>query len=538
VILNKRLATFITLVIGLLAVSAPITVAILLARHQGRNAHIRHSLAYARDVLHRSNTTVDQIDAGIRKLVSSGGNSPCSEHNIAIMREIDVASSYIQATGHVRGDTLICSSLGSERIDLGPVDLVTQRQVRVRENVRFPFAPDTSFIVVERDGYAAVIHKSLPIDATTIENDASLGMFSTVDSRLLATRGTIRPEWVERLVADNEQIIFTDGGYVVAVLRSSRYFIGSIVAVPVAYLDAQTASFARWLVPIGLGAGIVLAFVVVHLARIQLAMPAVIRTALKRNEFFMVYQPVVELSTNTCVGAEALIRWRRSSGEMVSPELFIPVAEDSGLIEKITHRVIELVARDLASVWRRHPDFHIAINISAVDVTSATTVQLLKGFASRSGNGPQNVILEITERAMVDTDAARRFSEQLPGTRLVIDDFGTGYSSLSYLQTFRFHALKIDRSFVKTLGTQAATHNVAPHIIQMARALDLEIIAEGIETEEQAEYLRSRGVQFGQGWLFGKPVDVRELAMMLERPRLLATAGQGANPFSARAVFG
>ena len=180
--MNKATITFFALIIALAAIIAPVWIAIDQSRiREGLDVEMDHMRAYARDILQRSDSTAEQVDIGIKKLVDAHSNDPCSVRNIAIfMRDIDLSSSYIQAIGHVSGDRLICSSLGNglSGLYLGPVDLVTQSGVKLRQNLKFPFTGETTFLGIERDGYIAFIHKNLPIDATTAEKDVSLATFS------------------------------------------------------------------------------------------------------------------------------------------------------------------------------------------------------------------------------------------------------------------------------------------------------------------------------------------------------------------------
>jgi len=294
---------------------------------------------------------------------------------------------------------------------------------------------------------------------------------------------------------------FVDRGCAVAVVRSDRYYIATIAALPVSYMLAQTRATTKILLAAGLLAGIALALITLYLARMQMAMPAVIRTALKRREFFLHYQPIVDLRTRQWVGAEALIRWRRRGGEMVRPDLFIHVVEDAGMIQRITQHVVKLVARDVKDLFKRRPDFHIAINLSSDDLRADSTIKLLRQLVSDTHAAPGNLIVEVTERGFIKREPAQRIVRALRtgGIRVAVDDFGTGYSSLAFLESFELDFLKIDKSFVDTMNLDTPTSQVALHIIEMAKSLNLEMIAEGVETEAQGQFLCERGVQFRAG---------------------------------------
>jgi sensor c-di-GMP phosphodiesterase-like protein len=251
---------------------------------------------------------------------------------------------------------------------------------------------------------------------------------------------------------------------------------------------------------------------VVWLSRRRLSPLGELSIAVQRREFIVHYQPLIELKTGICVGAEALVRWRRPDGQMVRPDLFIPLAEENGLIEEITDQVIYATIAELKTVLLADRSLHIAVNLAADDIKSGRILPVIQAVLENTGILTQQIWLEATERGFMDVKSARATIEEARrrGHSVAIDDFGTGYSSLQYLQELPLDALKIDKSFIDTIGTDSATSSITPHIIDIAKSLDLYIVAEGIERQEQADYLIERGVQYGQGWLFSKALPAAE----------------------------
>jgi sensor c-di-GMP phosphodiesterase-like protein len=525
--MNKTPAILLTLTAALVAVGTPILLALELAERQARDSASQLALAYARDVVHRSDATADQVWSGFMQLQEEAGRSgPCSPASVQLMTKIDVESSYLQVIGHVSGTHMDCASVDTHGndLELGPVQTTQPTGVKLRYTAELSFARGMQFIVVEWNGYAAIINKALPIDVTPSAKDLALATY-TSSGIVLTSRGFIDPRWVKSMSHDRRELTFIDDQYIVAVVPSVRHFIGGIAVLPISQVGADMRSAAVVLLPAGIGAGIILALAVLYLAKLQLAMPRVIKSALRRNEFSVVYQPIVDLQTGHWIGAETLVRWRRSNGEIVRPGLFIPIAEEAGLIQRITQRVLQCVGRDAAEIFSRNPDFHITINLSAEDLQSGSTVQLFQHLMQDTGARYGSVVAEVTEHGFSKPQIASAVIHALraSGVRIAVDDFGTGYCSLSYLENFELDYLKIDKSFVDTIGTQAATSQVVMHIIEMAKALKLRMVAEGVETQAQADFLRGRGVQYAQGWLFSKELPLADLLRQI--PRVANTAG-------------
>jgi len=215
------------------------------------------------------------------------------------------------------------------------------------------------------------------------------------------------------------------------------------------------------------------------------------------------------------------VRWRRPDGTLTSPELFIPLAEHSGQIRQITDFVLQQSLEQLSHLLRANPHLYISVNLAACDVTVPRIGEVVARLLSIYRVAPEQIAFEVTERSLIDVDVARENLQALRdvGHTVLIDDFGTGYCSLAYLQSLPVDCLKIDKAFIDALGDDVESSGVAPHIIRMAHALDLRVIAEGIEHEAQALLLESEGVDYGQGWLFAQALNARQFKELITKGR-------------------
>src|SRR6185503_17811366 len=369
----------------------------------------------------------------------------------------------------------------------------------------------------------AIVHKDTPVQVFVDRSDISLGVFSSIGKVLLAGRGDFDPAWIGHL-GNSDSVRFNDARHLVFIKKVPKSpQVAAYAAIEQDSVERRLRRTALLMVPVGLAAGLVLALAIVFITRRQMSMRALIKAALRRKEFFLAYQPIIELTGGSCVGAEALIRWRRPDGQFVRPDLFIPVAEDTGLIHDITKEVMRLIVRDASRFLKTHPHLHIAINLSSRDLVMEETGHLVRELIRDMGVKPHNILVEATERGFMQEDVARRIMDDIHaiGVKIAIDDFGTGYSSLSYLEKFKLDYLKIDKSFVDTMGGKAATSQVAPHIIEMAKSLKLEMIAEGVESEAQARFLQEHGVQYAQGYYYAKPMPFIEFAAYVAKTEKL-----------------
>ena len=232
----------------------------------------------------------------------------------------------------------------------------------------------------------------------------------------------------------------------------------------------------------------------------------------------MVYQPIVHLEDRRVVGAEALVRWTDDEGFAVSPEMFVHVAEMSGFVGELTELVVRQSLRDLGDVLRGRPDFSLNINVTGTDLADPAFLPMLERSLAIANASARSLTIEVTESSTAKKETAVQTIHRLRerGHRVYIDDFGTGYSSLSYLHSLAVDAIKIDKSFTHAIGTEAVTLGILPQILAMAKTLNLKVVAEGIETEEQAGYFAGYDQPIlGQGWLFERPVSAEQFCRFL-----------------------
>lgn len=265
----------------------------------------------------------------------------------------------------------------------------------------------------------------------------------------------------------------------------------------------------------------------------RIAVEASLRAALEQKHLDVHYQPVVDIATHRVVTLEALLRWRHPTQNYVPPQRFISIAEETGLIVPIGDFVLERVMADMAG-WRAagHESVPVAVNISAVQLQRSNLPATIQKLAAERDLSPSLLQIELTESAVFEQrdsrtgesseDAIARLREL--GVRIAIDDFGTGYSSLSYLKRWRVDYLKIDRSFVRDLVTDMSDLAIVGAIIAMARHLNINVVAEGIEGWQQLEKLRQLGCPYAQGYLFARPAPAAQCIRLLNGEPLDLTA--------------
>jgi EAL domain-containing protein (putative c-di-GMP-specific phosphodiesterase class I) len=247
-----------------------------------------------------------------------------------------------------------------------------------------------------------------------------------------------------------------------------------------------------------------------------------LRRAIERKEFRVFYQPIIDLKTREIKEFESLVRWQHPENGLVLPSDFIPLAEETGLIIPIGRWVLEESCRQI-KVWESElfasSSLSISVNLSAKQLMNSEVIQCIKEIMKKTGIKPHTLKLEITESMIMDNaELALQILSDLCdlGVRISSDDFGTGYSSLSYIHKFPFHRLKIDRSFISKMDRDEKSEEIVRTIILLAKNLGMDTVAEGVETETQLQRLCELGCNFGQGYLFAKPMPVEGIENLMQ----------------------
>jgi sensor c-di-GMP phosphodiesterase-like protein len=481
------------------------------------------------------NAAKSQVDKYAGRLLTAGGvaadegrsvieavkSSPypfCSDAEIQYFRRLIFQSQYLKDTGRMQGDNILCSgTLGRRENATAPrvLSFPEENGAVLYKNLP-PFQIGTLTVVTRRVGDSFVVF-SPEIEQRMGEAPMRFNI-TGMDLRTgqpIHVVGTVATTNAEILTREGQ---YRSGDNLLSTHCNRRY--ATCVTASISISDAillGRSEIAGTAVAGGL-IGLAFGFLCSLFYGINKGMERQLRRSIRQDELRVVYQPIVELPSRRIVGAEALVRWTDEDGCAIGPDIFVKLAEQRDFVGEITTLVVRHVLRDFGEFLRNHPDFCLSINVAAADLDDPQFSRMLDRSMEQAGVAAQSLALEITEsctaghRTAIDAIAGLRRR----GHSIHIDDFGTGYSSLSYLHSLSIDAIKIDKSFTHAVGTEAVTVSILPQILAMADTLRLQVIVEGIETEEQAEYFSAGGQNFrAQGWLFGHPVPSSEFHRLL-----------------------
>ena len=436
----------------------------------------------------------------------------CSDQELAFMRRIVFYSIDIKDLGRLKDGKLYCTTANGKLPTplTGPAPDATDRDIEFYALTPLAVAPDSKGLVVALSGVSAVLNVKAYNESFDAPPMTFTGLFFARESRqTFYAVGHHEPLSNPEVLA---QRLVEHNGVFYQPLCSSTRAVCIVAAEPHAAMLARNKVQFSILLTAGVLLGGLIPLIFILFFRRQRSFERRLRRAVRRDELTLAYQPIVDLNTLAIVGAEALVRWTNESDEPVPVEVLVSVAEQRGFIGEITRLVLRHVLEEMHDLLSRG-NFEVTINITMQDLGSPEFFELLRQSLENAKIAPAALGLEITERSTADRAAATLAISLLKasGHKVYIDDFGTGYSSLAYLHDLAADAIKIDRTFAGTVGTQAVTASVVPQILDMASRLNLMVVVEGIESEQQLEYFSQagRGI-LGQGWLFGKPLPATQ----------------------------
>ena len=444
-------------------------------------------------------------------------NPPCSAEEIASLRRIVFTARFLKDIGRVVNNQLLCSSTAgilTPPIAIGSPNFTSPAGTSIYQNrpLRIFGAGSAQVIAIGRaeavlspDVFSEFPQKPLHYWSGAI--DRAHNILYTPDLGPIPIPASV--------LASPKPVRIGNELYLSRC--SQTYIVCSVVHISTKEIDENN----RGLMIIYLLTGTIsgLACAIVFASQKNRSRTSQLKRAILRGKLSVVYQPVVHLETHQIAGAEALARWTDEDGESIRPETIIALAEAEGFVSDITRFVLTRALDELHEILTADPAFRLSINLAPADLADPRLLLLLDEKLSEHNIAPSSIALEITERATSDRETAitsiRRLRQR--GHSIFIDDFGAGYSNLAYLSKLNVNGIKISRTFIATIGTEAVTSSIVPHILSVARALDLEVIVQGIERQEQAEYFTGHQPPalsqqiLGQGWYFGKPIPARSL---------------------------
>jgi sensor c-di-GMP phosphodiesterase-like protein len=442
----------------------------------------------------------------------------CSDAELAWFRKLVFQSEYLKDAGHMRDGRIDCTAT------LGRLEQPSEQftpnftrsdgtrayrnlaPVKIHNHSVISLQLSDSFIVYSpfEVKYLQVTSMHFTIsdrDLISGETRRLFGELPKTQASILTTQGWAR---------DGDSL------YVTHCAKNYSPCITTYLSVPEA-LQASRSELASYMALCGL-CGALCGFAgALYYCRSRSIDQQLIR-AVRSGALRVVYQPIVELPTGRIVGAEALVRWTDEDDREIRPGVFVRIAEERGFVRDITRFVVNRALHELRSALEGRPGFRININIAPSDLGDPSLLPMLEQALKDAEVSAQSLAIEITEGCTARQDVAKEaiLSLRQKGHTVCIDDFGTGYSSLAYLHDLAADLIKIDIAFTRSIGTESVTVSILPQILSMAETLNLQVIVEGIETREQADYFANSGrTLLAQGWLFGRAVPAAEFLRQL-----------------------
>ncbi|QMI04360.1 EAL domain-containing protein [Citrobacter sp. RHB25-C09] len=512
---TRHLVSLVTGVL-ILSVLVPVGLSIWIAHLQVEKKFLEELDSYSLRVSERTTRVVEQAKFALQQ-IEAVKSLPCSREHLLAMRRISYSYRYVQEVVYLENNIPRCSSLeqNSSTGQLPPPMRITNDGYRAWYTAQNDLGIKRYMAALGTEHYIVMIDPASFIDVVPFGSwPIDVAIIGTTHNNVIASSRALAPNVLQFSQETTPRHLESHG--IIYEIRPFPDMGISIVSwsstLPLEKIWYRQAFI--W-VPFGIIIGLLAAAFILRILRRLQSPHHRLQDAINNREIKVHYQPIISLTTGKIVGAEALARWPQTDGSYLSPEIFITLAAQTGLTEPLTRLIVETVFEDMAKWLRQFPEQHISINVESADLLSDKFPLLLNKLLNRHQIPPQQIALELTEREFADpaTSSPIIARYRQAGHAIYIDDFGTGYSSLSYLQNLDVDILKIDKSFVDALEFK----NVTPHIIEMAKTLKLEMVAEGIETADQENWLRQHGVQYGQGWLYSKALPKEAFILWAEK---------------------
>ncbi|QGZ57741.1 EAL domain-containing protein [Paraburkholderia acidiphila] len=513
-----------SIALGCLATIGPVLTSLYFANRDVENRDRADIQEFADKAMLRAELVTYQAFAALSDLEQQPG-AACSPANLEQAARVIYNYRYVQDAGAYAEGKYLCSPLLGDVHDkdltLPPPDYRTNDGFLIWFRQKSPLSDVRKDLQIGRNGHYVSMDPEAYVDLIDPAR-RPIAAIQTTTGTVFAVSAGADPNEMFNAWKHAGDVKSDEWNYAVA--RSSTRHIAVVVKSPrSSVVGDRPKLLAAWL-SVGVIAGALLGWLAYRRVTRQLSFASTLEWAISRRKLDVVFQPIVRLADNECAGVEALVRWTLHE-QAISPEVFVRVAEESHLIQPLTDLVLDKTIAQLGRLLAANPAFYVSINVSSEDLRTFRFLNLLTKSLQGTGIAPRQMRIEATERSFMNADATRGViaAFRAAGHPIYIDDFGTGYSSLSYLQTFEIDVLKIDKSFVDTIAQDTASSVVAPHIIGMAHELGLEIVAEGVESEFQAQWLRTKGVQYAQGWYYAKAMSAGDLARWLGKNRAART---------------
>jgi sensor c-di-GMP phosphodiesterase-like protein len=438
---------------------------------------------------------------------------PCSSEDITLLRRLTFVARFLKDVGRIKNKELACSAtIGKltqpkplQKPDItGPAGSVIYRSYPLYQP-----AGDRADIVVARNA-DVVINPEVFSEYPQSPIHYAVGITDAASGMLLSSRGSMA--FPKELLQSPHRT--TKGDTVFVGRFSPKLPMGAITFISISEMWAVNKALLAGYTGTGTLAGLACGTALLLVGRKRSSHSHQLRRAVLVGNLAVAYQPIVQLRTHKIVGAEALARWTDEDGDSIRPEIIVALAEAEGFVSELTRFVVTRALEELRPLFQSDPGFRVSINLAPSDLADPRLLMLLDEKMQDEVITPANIAFELPERATTDREIAissiRRLRER--GHAIFIDEFGTGYSNLTYLSELNVDGIKINRSFIATIGTESVTASIVPQILKVAEVLSLSVVVQGIEREEQVLYFSNGDPKIlGQGWFLGLPVSARNL---------------------------